>query len=152
MQTCDQYRHYLLTSCSSSSFILALWYVDPNHHISGIGKTDAADAAFEHLESCASCTEWFHSIVPNKALKRQARMLRYCCSAMFVAVEELDELKNRFIYSLFRGEDVCWRIDGKQTFASYCPWCGQKLPDKPFIDSEEWPNNSFKPKPLRGSA
>jgi hypothetical protein len=34
---------------------------------------------------------------------------------------------------MFRGEDPCWEIDGKNAFAVYCPWCGTKLPDGPFI-------------------
>jgi len=152
-KNCKQHQRYLLQACSSDPFILALWFVDPNHEISGVGKTNEADAAFEHMEACVSCTEWFYKTVPREALKRQARMLRYCCSGMFVAVEEPDRYsRNQFTYSLFRGEDVCWRIDGKQTFANYCPWCGLKLPDKPFIDSQDWPNNSFKPTPLRGAA
>jgi len=54
---------------------------------------------------------------------------------MFVAVEEWRErpTHNRFSFELYRGEDPCWKIDEKLVFASYCPWCGRKLPNKPFL-------------------
>src|SRR6476619_7779041 len=107
MLTCDRHRNYLLKACSSDPYILALWYVDPSHAISGLGKTDEANSAFEHLKSCTLCTEWFRKIVPDVTLKRQARMLLYCCSGMFVAVEEPGNRSNSFMYTLFRGEDVC---------------------------------------------
>jgi hypothetical protein len=54
---------------------------------------------------------------------------------MFVATEEYKERgKTRISFELFRGEDPCWLIDGNRAFITYCPWCGKKLPDKPFID------------------
>jgi hypothetical protein len=53
---------------------------------------------------------------------------------MFVAVEEADSRdKNKITFELFRGEDPCWMIDGRRSFISFCPWCGKKLPDHPFI-------------------
>jgi len=54
---------------------------------------------------------------------------------MYVAIEEPADI--RISFEMFRGEDPCWKIEGKHTFASYCPWCGQKLPSKPFIDDRD---------------
>jgi len=56
---------------------------------------------------------------------------------MYVAIEEPDRADICVSFELFRGEDPCWKSDGKLTFASYCPWCGQKLPAGPFIEDED---------------
>jgi hypothetical protein len=52
---------------------------------------------------------------------------------MFVAVEEPKNKKSKITFYMFRGEDPCWQIEGVMTFISYCPWCGKKMPEKPFI-------------------
>jgi hypothetical protein len=53
---------------------------------------------------------------------------------MYCAVEEHEERGTpRFSFFLFRDEDPCWQIDGQNAFAVYCPWCGRKLPNAPFI-------------------
>jgi hypothetical protein len=66
-------------------------------------------------------------------MRRQKRLTEYCCAGMFVAVENPEgHTTNRITFEMFRGEDPCWMIDGVQSFISYCPWCGKKLPDQPF--------------------
>jgi hypothetical protein len=131
---CARVREYLLEGCYSDPHILALWRLSKDHTIKG-SSSEESEAAWKHIQSCSKCDAWLHEIVPGEILNRQSRLVRYCCSAMFVAVEESDKYqRNRFTYSLFRGEDVCWRIDGKQSFAMFCPWCGHKLPDRPFIE------------------
>lgn len=90
--------------------------------------------AIEHIRKCPKCRNWLHHIIPASVLRRQSRLTRYCCAGMFVAVEESDSRsKNRVTFEMFRGEDPCWMIDGIRSFISFCPWCGKKLPDKPFI-------------------
>ena len=90
-----------------------------------------------HIRQCPKCREWFHSIVPTNVLQRQHRLSKYCCAGMFTAVEESTiRATPRFSFTMFRGEDPCWMIDGINAFASYCPWCGKRLPDKPFISEE----------------
>lgn len=92
------------------------------------------ESAARHIRKCPKCREWIHHIVPESVLQRQRRLTQYCCAGMFVAVEEADaDTKNRIAFEFFRGEDPCWMIDGKYSFASYCPWCGSKLPGQPFI-------------------
>ena len=94
----------------------------------------AANAAIEHVRKCPKCREWFHSVIPADVLHRQSRLSRYCCPGMFVAVEESGARnKNKITFELYRGEDPCWMIGGVRSFISFCPWCGKKLPDKPFI-------------------
>jgi hypothetical protein len=74
------------------------------------------------------------TIVPEQTYRRQARQARYCCAGMFCAVEEHESRQTpRFSFAMFRDEDPCWQIDGQNAFAVYCPWCGTKLPDGPFI-------------------
>ena len=73
-------------------------------------------------------------VVPPETLRRQSRLIRYCCASMYVAIEEPHGADIRISFEMYRGEDPCWKIDGKPTFAAYCPWCGQKLPSKPFVD------------------
>jgi hypothetical protein len=86
------------------------------------------------MRECPRCRAWVSTIVPETQYRRQARLARYCCAGMFCAVEEHDARATpRFSFGLFRGEDPCWQIDGVNAFASYCPWCGAKLPSGPFI-------------------
>ena len=96
---------------------------------------EADTKAVDHIRKCPKCREWVHRIVPKDMLRRQSRLTRYCCAGMFVATEEAKD-KNRITFELFRGEDPCWMIDGKRSFISYCPWCGKKLPAKPFIEEK----------------
>lgn len=92
------------------------------------------EPAIEHIRECTMCREWLNRIVPANILRRQSRLARYCCASMFVAVEETGTNgKNKITFELFRGEDPCWKIGGVRSFISYCPWCGKKLPDSPFI-------------------
>ena len=91
--------------------------------------------AVKHLQECPRCRAWANSIVPKSTFERQSRLVRYCCSGMFCAVEEPGQRGSPHItFSMFRGEDPCWQVDGKNAFLRYCPWCGKKLPDKPFIE------------------
>jgi hypothetical protein len=92
------------------------------------------DHSIKHLRECPRCRVWVSTIVSEERYRRQARLARYCCAGMFCAVEEYESHQTpRFSFLLFRGEDPCWQIDGRMAFAVYCPWCGRKLPDTPFI-------------------
>ena len=91
--------------------------------------------AIKHLRECPRCRPWTGTIVPEHMYRRQAALARYCCAGMYCAVEEHAERGGpRFSFTMFRDEDPCWQIDGHDAFASYCPWCGRKLPDRPFRD------------------
>lgn len=94
---------------------------------------DADQKARRHIKTCPKCRMWIHFAIPEAVMQRQYRLSRYCCAGMFVAVEEPSG-KDKIDFELFRGEDPCWRINGKRSFISFCPWCGKKLPDKPFIN------------------
>jgi len=95
--------------------------------------TEIPDKLLSHLIKCPKCIDWFHEITPKSVLKRQKRLTEYCCSGMFCAVEEHKERKQiKIEFTMFRGEDPCWIIDGKYAFISYCPWCGELLPRRPF--------------------
>jgi hypothetical protein len=97
-------------------------------------ERDEDEKALKHLRECPKCRAWVHEIVPADMFRRQSRLVRYCCAGMFCAVEEPREVSVSF--ELFRGEDPCWKIDEKRAFISYCPWCGKKLPNQPFIPEE----------------
>ena len=99
----------------------------------GKGEQDPEDVSLAHLLKCPKCRDWFYEAVPSEILKRQKRLTQYCCAGMFCAVEENKERNQPEVeFTLFRGEDPCWLIDGKQSCISFCPWCGEKLPEKPF--------------------
>ena len=85
------------------------------------------------IEHYPKCRPWTSTIVPEPIYRRQATLVQYCCAGMYCAVEEHAERGGpQFSFVMFRGEDPCWQINGLNTFASYCPWCGEKLPDHPF--------------------
>ena len=91
------------------------------------------EKAIKHLRECPKCRPWTSTIVSEPIYRRQANLVQYCCAGMYCAVEEHAERGDpQFSFVMFRGEDPCWQINGHNTFASYCPWCGKKLPDHPF--------------------
>jgi len=132
---CQAQREWLVSRYKSEAMLALKFFSNDEPVPEGDRQTD--QKAIDHVRKCPKCRAWLHSVVPPDVFRRQSRLTRYCCAGMFVAVEEADEMtKNRVTFEMFRGEDPCWMIDGKRTFASYCPWCGKKLPDKPFIADE----------------
>lgn len=129
---CRAQRLWLVDRYKLDSMIALCYYTDDYPVKSS--DLDAEDKARKHIRSCPKCVEWIHFAIPEHVLERQRRLAKYCCAGMFVAIEEPDN-RNKIEFSLFRGEDPCWKIDGKLSFISYCPWCGKKLPNKPFVAS-----------------
>ena len=129
---CAAHRDWLVGRYKLEASIALRFYSDDLPVSEGDTATDTK--AVDHVRKCPKCRLWIHHIVPPDVLRRQHRLTRYCCAGMFVACEESSERsKNRVDFEMFRGEDPCWRIDGIRSFISYCPWCGRRLPDKPFI-------------------
>ncbi|MCB0331752.1 MAG: hypothetical protein KDD70_18915 [Bdellovibrionales bacterium] len=88
----------------------------------------------KHITGCPMCQEWLMASLPPEKIERQRRLAQYCCSGFFCAVEEPKESGEAKIrFSMFRGEDPCWGIGKRWSFLKFCPWCGSKLPDSPFI-------------------
>ena len=132
---CRAHREWLVSRYTREAMLALKFFSNDEPVPEGDRQTD--QKAIDHVRKCPKCRAWLHSVVPPDVLRRQSRLTRYCCAGMFVAMEEADEMtKNRVTFEMFRGEDPCWRIDGKRTFASYCPWCGKKLPEKPFITDD----------------
>lgn len=94
------------------------------------------DAAV-HVRGCSRCRDWIRRVVPVEAFARAERMSHYCCSWMFATTDEGDIRLPKMEFTMFRGEDPCWCIEGKNAFASFCPWCGKRLPNHPFIEHEK---------------
>jgi len=75
-------------------------------------------------------------------LSRLEKIKSYCCIGLFAAVEEPDDfggIKINFTY--FRDELVWYvsvpeEIVGGSNIIKNCPWCGTKLPRKPYLSSE----------------
>lgn len=74
-------------------------------------------------------TNGFEQTLPPPSDQEQ-RMAKYCCPEMYFAATD-ENAKTKFSFHVFRGEP-CWDIGGDICFASYCPWCGKRLPDRPF--------------------
>ncbi len=129
---CRAQREWLVSRYKLEAMIVLRFFSDDFPAAERDVSTDTK--AIEHVRKCPKCRDWIHQIVPPDVFRRQSRLSRYCCSGMFVAFEEADERnKNRVTFELYRGEDPCWMIDGIRSFISFCPWCGKKLPEKPFI-------------------
>jgi hypothetical protein len=76
----------------------------------------------------------------EKELKeRDDRSDQYCCLSMFRAVEaEHGYTGLKIVLGRFRDENkwvFTWK-DSKTAITNtvYCPWCGEKLPDKAFVE------------------
>ncbi len=129
---CRMYREWLVSRYRLEPD-LALKYLSDEGPLKA-DKSEEEMKALQHIRHCPKCKGWINSVIPKEVLERQRRMLRYCCAGMFCAVEENGKRgDDRIEFALFRGEDPCWMMNGKWSFISYCPWCGKKLPDKPFI-------------------
>ncbi|MCP3927953.1 MAG: hypothetical protein GY705_02495 [Bacteroidetes bacterium] len=112
--------------------MIALQYFEAKRDFGRDGKKPEIDG-LKHLLNCPKCKIWFHDIIPPAILKRQKRITEYCCVGLFCAMEEYkDRSVPKMEFTMFRGEDPCWVIESKYSFISYCPWCGKKLPDKPY--------------------
>jgi hypothetical protein len=130
---CRRHREWLIDYYKGPDGVVLRYFSDAVP----IRKKDHAEdeRSVKHLRKCPRCRAWIATIVPEAQYHRQARLTRYCCAGMFCAVEEHDVRGlPRFSFDMFRGEDPCWQIDGQNVFAVYCPWCGTKLPDGPFIE------------------
>ncbi len=71
--------------------------------------------------------------------ERDDRCNQYCCSSMFRAVEFEDGYAGlKIVLSWFREENkwIFTLKDSKtaMTDAVFCPWCGEKLPEKAFVE------------------
>ena len=132
---CHRNRDWLVSRYKLEAIIALRFFSDDEPVAEGDKETDRR--AIDHVRKCPTCREWIHRVIPDDVFRRQKRLTCYCCAGMFVAVEEADgKTKNRITFEMFRGEDPCWMIDGIRAFVSYCPWCGEKLPDKPFIEEK----------------
>jgi hypothetical protein len=132
---CRRHREWLIDYYKGPDSIVLRYFSDAVP----VRKRDRSEdeMSVRHLRECPRCRAWVSTIVPEAQYRRQARLARYCCAGMFCAVEEhAARGLPRFSFGMFRGEDPCWQIDGENAFAVYCPWCGAKLPDGPFIKEE----------------
>jgi hypothetical protein len=128
---CRRHREWLSAYYKSEEAIVLRFFTDD----APVRQRDKAEetASVKHLRECPRCRPWVPTIVPPEMYRRQSRQAQYCCAGMFCAVEEYQSHPPRFSFTMFRGEDPCWQIDGQNAFAHYCPWCGRKLPKAPFI-------------------
>jgi hypothetical protein len=133
LSICLRHREWLVSRYAFPETIVLRFFSDAVP----VRQKDRAedDHSTKHVRECPRCRAWVPTIVSEEQYTRQARLARYCCAGMFCAVEEHESRQTpRFSFGMFRGEDPCWQIDGKNAFAVYCPWCGTKLPARPFID------------------
>ncbi|WP_439887827.1 hypothetical protein ACSX1C_00825 [Pseudomonas sp. MBLB4123] len=94
----------------------------------------------EHLIACKSCLNWLGQQVEERFFLRAKRAAEYCCLSMYMAAEETAPGKEvitgvvmeKVRFSLWRGEDPVWSIGTKGCHILHCPWCGKRLPNKPF--------------------
>ena len=129
---CRRNREWLIGYYTSPEAIVLRFFADAVP----VRQRDKGEEAqsVKHLRECPRCRPWVSTIVSPERYRRQARLALYCCAGMFCAVEEHESRDTpRFSFTVFRGEDPCWQIDGKNAFAVYCPWCGTKLPAAPFV-------------------
>ena len=92
-----------------------------------------------HFRECGKCHAWMYAAIPEKWITRQGRLARYCCPQMFVAVEEPKSRGHSIQWhqAVHPDNGPFWSIDGKTTYLAHCPWCGAKMPSKPFVEPLE---------------
>lgn len=143
MDTCTRTRKILLGWDAFKILVPMIYYGTdgiPND------ATVESEKAVKHAQSCIKCKCWLREQSDPEAMERMGKIQNYCCVMMFSAVEEAvsnEELKISYTSS-FQGQPVWFaevpdRVVGGGNLISYCPWCGSKLPDKPFSDRGEHP-------------
>jgi len=129
---CRRNREWLLDYYKSPEIIVLRFFSD-DFPVRERDRSEE-DPSVKHIRECPRCRAWLPTLVSEQLYRRQSRQAKYCCAGMFCAVEEWETRQTpRFSFILFRREDPCWQIDGKNAFASYCPWCWKTLPGAPFI-------------------
>lgn len=93
-----------------------------------------------HVQNCEECFSWLKNKVPINELNRHERLLQYCCPVMFGAVEEPQVNQLKISLRDFQGYPTWvvknFNVIGGNLLIGYCPWCGVKMPQKPFINSD----------------
>ena len=89
-----------------------------------------------HVRQCGDCRDWMHTVADEKWVVRQGRLARYCCAQMFGAVEEPKSSSHKieWLHAVHPDYGPFWSIDGKATHLAFCPWCGHRMPSKPFVE------------------
>lgn len=128
---CRRNRDWLIDHYRGAEAIVLRLFSDAPP-VSARAKTEE-EKAVKHLRECPKCRPWASTIVSPEMYRRQAALAKYCCAGMYCAVEESEQRGGpRLSFTMFRDEDPCWQINGDNSFISYCPWCGTRLPDRPF--------------------
>jgi hypothetical protein len=115
--------------------IMALrYYTDkevPRHATPGFDC--AKDALWvSHVRGCASCVDWLRGAAGEQIMEQQRHLAQYCCPQMFSAVETPKTFCRVQLAYDYKNEAQRWYLNTERII-NYCPWCGTRLPDGPFV-------------------
>ena len=138
MKICSEVRKYILEWGAISHLAPLILFGSDGFPNDG---TNEGENAVAHIQTCEKCNLWLRDLTNTDAIQRMERLSRYCCPQMFVAVEEPEDESIHLKIRLFRDENL-WMIDQPSRgfgfeFFSFCPWCGKRFPEHPFIDDEK---------------
>ena len=137
MNTCSSARKFLLNWGTTDSLAASILFGSDGFPNDGTSK---GQEAVSHVQNCEKCKLWLRDLIPVEKRTRMERLINYCCPQMFVAVEEPSQ-DNVHITLRHCQEQRLWGIQqpghrSGLTIISFCPWCGRRLPPKPFIDDD----------------
>jgi hypothetical protein len=74
-------------------------------------------------------------------MNRAESIQEYCCIGLYASVEESNNESVHIRSTQFREEyvwfvDVPSKIVGGGNIIGHCPWCGNKLPNAPYINDK----------------
>ncbi|WP_215399548.1 hypothetical protein [Rheinheimera oceanensis] len=138
MDTCLEVRNYILDWGAIPHLAPMIIFGSDGYPNDG---TSEGQKAVEHIQTCKKCKLWVRDLTQTEDIVRMERLSRYCCPQMFVAVEEPKQEGLHLKIRQFRDENL-WMIDqpGREIgfeFFGFCPWCGNKFPERPFIDDDK---------------
>jgi hypothetical protein len=138
MKICSEVRNYILDWGAIPHLAPVILFGSDGFPNDG---TDEGQKAIVHIQSCEKCNLWLRDLTSNDAIERMERLSRYCCPQMFAAVEEPQDKSIHLKIRRFRDENL-WMLDQPDRefgfeFFSFCPWCGNKFPEHPFIDDDK---------------
>ena len=122
-----------IPSCDSCTRWVKSLYIEACHN-----PFASAASRLYHLTNLKVEAKTREKITEKELSERDRRCSQYCCSSMFKAVELEDGHAGlKIVLGGFRDENK-WVFIWKEsrtaiTDTVYCPWCGEKMPDKAFV-------------------
>ena len=96
----------------------------------GVSDDPQLLAALAHVAACQSCQRWRAKKLQPELFAARKRVKLFCCVDMMQAVDASMVVTEQLGPELL----PYWLLRPQGSVIRFCPWCGGRLPHKPFED------------------